>query len=71
MRSHDLLLQISNGTAERILIGTRYDPDVPKMTSLDNVVLLLYIKERRNLGVAATAGRTNTLENGISYMTVR
>ena len=41
------------------------------MTSLGNVVLLPYIEEMRNFGVAATVGRTNTLENRISYMTVR
>ena len=44
--------------------------DAPGITSPGNVVLLSYTKEMRNLGVAAAAGRTNTLENGISYMTV-
>ena len=63
------LLQTFNGTAGKILIETRYDSDVPTMTSSGNVVLLSYIKEMRNLGVAATAGRTNTLENGISCLT--
>ena len=41
------------------------------MTSLGNVVLLQYIKEMRNLRVMAMAEWTHTVENGISYMTVR
>ena len=49
---------------KKILIVTRYDLDVPKMTSPGTVVLL----PMRNLsGVAATAGRTSTLGTGISY----
>ena len=41
------------------------------MTSPGSVILVSYIKKMRNLGVAATAGRTNALENEISYMTKR
>ena len=40
------------------------------LTSPDNVVLLPYLKEMRNLGVVATTGRTNTLEDGIFYLMV-
>ena len=68
MRSHTLL-KIFTGTDANVLIGTWYDSDVPTMTLPGNVVLLSYIKEMQNLGVKATAGRTNTLENGTSYST--
>ena len=40
------------------------------LTSPDNVVLLPYLKEMQNLGVVATTGRTNTLEDGIFYLMV-
>ena len=36
------------------------------LTSPDNVVILPYLKEMRNLGGVATAGQTSTLEDGIS-----
>ena len=68
MRSHTLL-QIFNDTTEKIwTIGTVGVRHANNDIITGQCGYLAIHKEVRNLGVAITVGRINTLENGISYL---